>query len=126
MKMSNYFIAGLTILFFVLGIQALQDAQPEDKNERIYKSLKAYMPYYLEKRIGGFQIMMKGSIEKETPPIKEVYIRLEQLEKGWGTEHLKIVNNDLIIMDKDKKEIGKITFHLKEEIIWTKKFFNIQ
>jgi hypothetical protein len=42
------------------------------------------MPYYLEKRIGGFSIMKKGSKVKEKPPITEVLSRLEQFEQGWG------------------------------------------
>jgi len=34
-KLSNLFIIGLTILFFVLGFNALKDAQPSHKNQRI-------------------------------------------------------------------------------------------
>lgn len=126
MKPSKYFIIGLSLLFFWLGFQSLQNAQPAKKNERIYKQLKAYMPYYLEKRVGGFQIMMKGSMEKEKPPITEVYLRLDQLEQGWGKEHLKIDANDLIVMDKEGKEIAKIPFHLDDEKVWVKKFFGIK
>ncbi len=125
-KLSNLFIIGLTILFFVLGFKALQEAQPEHKNKRIYTELKAYMPYYLEKRIGGFQIMMKDSKEKEKPPINEVFARLDQLEKGWGKKFLKIVDNELIIMDKDGKQIAKIPFKEPAEKRWVKKFFNIK
>ena len=65
-------------------------------SKKVYQALKPYMPYYLEKRVGGFQIMMKGSNEKEKPPITDVFKRLEQLEKGWGQQHLKIVGDDLI------------------------------
>ncbi len=126
MKLSKYFIIGLSLLFFWLGFQALQNAQPAKKSERIYKELKVYMPYYLEKRVGGFQIMMKGSIEKEKPPITEVYLRLDQLEQGWGKDHLKIVDNDLVVMDKEGKEIAKIPFHLDEEKVWVKKFFELK
>ena len=126
MKFSNYFMIGLAVLFFTLGFNALKEAQPEKKSERVYQALKQYMPYYLEKRVGGFQIMMKGSKEKEKPPITEVYKRLEQLEKGWGQKHLKIVANDLIIMDDNKTQIGKIPFHLDEERVWTKTFFMLK
>jgi len=126
MKLSKYFVIGLSILFFWLGFQALQNAQPAQKNERVYKQLKVYMPYYLEKRIGGFQILMKGSTEKEKPPITDVYLRLDQLEQGWGKEHLKIAGNDLIVMDKEGKEIGKIPFHLDEEKVWVQTFFGIE
>ena len=126
MKMSKYFIIGLTILFFGLGFQALQDAQPEPKNKRIYAELKKYSPYYLEKRFGGFSILSKEDNIKEKPPIDQVFSRLDQLEKGWGKESLKIVGNDLVIMNKDGKEIGKIAFHLPDEKVWVKTFFEIK
>ena len=126
MRLSNYFFVALTILFLALGFNALNKAQPEEKNERIYKALKPHMPYYLEKRVGGFQIMMKGSKEKEKPPITEVYKRLDQLEKGWGQKHLKIVGNDLIIMDENSTQIDKISFHLPKEKDWVKTFFMIK
>jgi hypothetical protein len=125
-KLSNYFIIALTILFFVLGFNALKDAQPEAKEERVYQALKTYMPYYLEKRVGGFQIMMKNSNVKEKPPITEVFRRLEQLEKGWGKEFLKIEADDLIIMDKNGTQIGKIPFHLPKEKEWVKVFFDLK
>ncbi len=125
-RVSNLFIIGLTVLFFVLGFKALQEAQPEQKNKRIYSELKVYIPYYLEKRIGGFQIMMKNSKEKEKPPINEVFSRLDQLEKGWGKKFLKIVDNDLIIMDKTKKQIGKISFEEPSEKRWVKRFFEMK
>ena len=126
MKTSNLFIIALTILFFALGFRALQDAQPEHKNKRIYNALKEYSPYYLEKRVGGFQIMMIGSKTEEKPPIDQVFLRLDQLEKGWGKKALKIVGNDLIVMDKDGKEIAKIPFHLQEERDWVETFFGIK
>ncbi len=125
-KLSNFFIIGLTILFFVLGFQALQNAQPQHHDKRVYKELKKYIPYYLEKRVGGFQIMMKGSKEKEKPPIDQVFSRLDQLEKGWGKDALKIVNNDLIVMDKNGTQVGKISLKTKEEKQWVELFFGIK
>ncbi len=125
-KVSNLFIIGLTIVFFVLGFKALQDAQPEHKNKRVYKILQTYSPYYLEKRVGGFQIMMKGSKKKEKPPINEVFARLDQLEKGWGKDALSLVENELTVKDKDGKTLGKIKLENKEEILWVKTFFEIK
>ncbi len=125
-KFSNLFIIGLTILFFVLGFKALQDAQPEHKNKRIYQELKKYNPYYLEKRVGGFQIMMKDSKKKEKPPIDQVFSRLDQLEKGWGKDALKIVNSDLIVMDSNGTQIGKILLKTQEEKQWVKIFFEMK
>jgi len=125
-KMSNFFIVALAILFFILGFNALRDAQPIHKSKRIYKEIKKYSPYYLEKRIGGFQIMMKNSKEKEKPPITEVFSRLDQLEQGWGKDALKIINNDLIVMDKNGTTIGTIKIKTNEEKQWIQSFFKIK
>jgi hypothetical protein len=125
MKMSNFFIVGLIILFFILGFNALQEAKPSNKNERIYTLLKKYNPYYLEKRIGGFSILSKNDKIKEKPPITEVYHRLEQLEQGWGMEHLKIENN-IVYIYNNKKQIGTIKLKTKDEKRWVKEYFNLK
>jgi Flp pilus assembly protein protease CpaA len=36
MKISNWFIAGLILIFFALSYQTFQDAQPEYRSKRIY------------------------------------------------------------------------------------------
>jgi hypothetical protein len=125
-KLSNYFIIGLTVLFFILGFNALQEARPAHKNERIYKEFKKYCPYYLEKRIGGFSILSKEDKIKEKPPITEVFSRLEQLEQGWGMEHLKIEDNLLIVLDNNKTKIGNIKIQTPKEKLWIQTFFNIK
>lgn len=126
MKISGFFITGLVLLFFVLGYNALQSSKPSKKNERIYKALEKYNPYYLEKRIGGFSILSKEDKIKEKPPITDVYHRLEQLEQGWGMEHLIIEANVLNIYDNNKTLIGNIHFQTKEEKLWTQKYYNIK
>ena len=50
-------------------------------NKRIYKELKPYIPYYLEKRIGGFSILSKEDNIKEKPPITEVFHQQLQQRK---------------------------------------------
>ena len=97
MKISNWFIGGLVIVFFALSFKTFQDAQPEKKSDRIYQEIRKYSPYTLEKRVGGFRIMMEGSSEKEEPPITEVFTRLDQLDQGWGQEHFSIKDQILII-----------------------------
>ena len=123
MKISNWFIAGLVVLFFALSYQTFQDAQPEPRSQRIYDEIRKFSPYYLEKRIGGFRIMMKGSSQKEQPPIDQVWDRLDQLDKGWGFNHIKIDGNYLIITNNDNKEITKIKFESLEEKKWVQKFY---
>jgi len=125
MRLNNKILIALSVLFLFLGFQALNKAQPSQKSQRIYQEIKKYSPYYLEKRVGGFRIMMKGSKQKEQPPVTEVFNRLEQLESRWGKEHLKIDGNNLLVLDKDGKQIGIIPFHLPQEKQWVKSFFGI-
>jgi len=126
MKISNALFVALTLLFFFLGYKTFQEAKQEPKSQRIYQEIKKYSPYYLEKRIGGFQIMMRGSDVKEKPPITEVYTRLDQLDKGWGKEHISIDNNYVIIKSKDQKIIAKIKIELDSEKKWVQSFFQIK
>jgi hypothetical protein len=126
MKLSKYFIIGLAALFFGLSFQALKDAQPAPKNMRIYKELKTFMPYYLEKRVGGFQIRMKNSSVKEKPPITEVYKRLDQLEQGWGKKFLQLSQNNLLVKDKNGTVIKTIVLKAPEEKLWVQTFFGIK
>ncbi len=126
MKISNALFIALTLLFFFLGYKTLKEAKQEPKSQRIYQEIKKYSPYYLEKRIGGFQIMMKGSDVKEKPPITEVYTRLDQLDKGWGKEHISIDDNHVIIKSKDQKIIAKIKIELDSEKKWVQSFFQIK
>ena len=123
MKMSNWFIIGLALIFFTLSYLTFQDAQPEPRSQRIYDEIRKFSPYYLEKRVGGFRIMMKNSSEKEEPPIDQIWHRLDQLDKGWGKEHFIINDNFLIIKDDNDKEITKIKFETNEEKQWVKQFY---
>lgn len=126
MKLSGYFIVGLSVVFFILGFNALQSAKPKEKNERVYMALSQYNPYSLEKRIGGFSILSKEDNIKEKPPITEVYSRLEQLEKGWGMRSLKIQSNKLNVYDNNNTLVHTILFQNKEEKSWTQEYFNIK
>lgn len=125
MKTNNLILIGLLIGFFLLGYNALEESKPEYKDKRIYSELKNYMPYFLEKRFGGYSIVSKITKEKEKPPATEVFKRLEQLEKMWGKEFLKISDNSLIIVDKNGTQVGKIEFHLQSEKKWVKSYFGI-
>ncbi len=79
----------------------MQESKQAPKSQRIYQEIKKYSPYSLERRIGGFQILMEGSDVKEKPPIKEVYNRLDQLDKIWGKKYISINGDFVIIKDKD-------------------------
>ncbi len=125
MKISNLILVGLMIGFFLLGYNTLQDSKPQAKSERIYKELKQYMPYVVEQRVGGFNIVSKITGEKEKPPSTELYKRLDQLEKMWGKEFLSIEGKYVIVKDKNKNIIGKVKIELPTEKMWVNSFFGL-
>ena len=112
------------VIFMFLGIMALKDSMPEPKNERVYTILQKHMPDTLEKRVGGYSIVSNETGVKEKPPAKDLFLRLEQLEQQWGKEFLKLENNTLIILDKDKNKVDKIDLKTNEEINWVKEYFS--
>lgn len=123
---KNILLVIFFLTFLFLGLMAFKDAMPSNKNERVYKILQEYLPYILEKRVGGYSIVSKQTGIKEKPPAKTIFLRLEQLEKEWGKKFLKLEKNSLIILDKDNKEIKKIVFKTQEEKDWVKGYFNLK
>ena len=112
-------------MFMFLGIMALKEGMPTPKNERVYEVLQKHIPYTLEKRVGGYSIVSKDTQVKEKPPAKDLFLRLEQLEKLWATDFLKLDNDILIVLDKDKKELARIELKTQEEKDWVKTYFNL-
>ena len=123
MRKKLLVLAFFVILMF-LGIMALKDSMPEPKNERVYTILQKHMPDTLEKSVGGYSIVSNETGVKEKPPAKDLFLRLEQLEQQWGKEFLKLENNTLIILDKDKNKVDKIDLKTNEEINWVKEYFS--
>jgi len=118
------FIFSLLLAFLVMGILSMKRALPEPKEERIYKAIKVYSPYSLEKRMGGLTIIKKNSDMKEKPSAAEVMHRLDELDKEWAKEHLSIQNNDVIIK-KDDNTTVKIFIETPKERAFLKSFFGI-
>ena len=110
-------------IFMFLGIMALKEGMPTPKNERVYSILQKHMPYTLEKRVGGYSILSNETGIKEKPPAKDLFLRLEQLEKMWGKDFLTLDNDILIVLDKNKNEVTKIELKTKEEKDWVKEYF---
>ena len=110
-------------IFMFLGIMALKEGMPTPKNERVYSILQKHMPYTLEKRVGGYSIVSNETGIKEKPPAKDLFLRLEQLEKMWGKDFLTLDNDILIVLDKNKNEVTKIELKTKEEKAWVKEYF---
>lgn len=113
-------------MFMFLGIMALKDSMPEPKNERVYTILQKHMPYTLEKRVGGYSIVSNETGVKEKPPAKDLFGRLEQLEKLWGQEFLRLEESFLIILDKNKNEVSRLKLETIEEKAWVESYFELK
>jgi hypothetical protein len=111
------------LMFF--GYVAYQEAKPEYRDKRVYTELKEFIPYKVEKRIGGLTITSTLNDKKEKPPAAQIYHRLDQLEKLWGKSHLKLSSNTLSVLDDNNKTIKTITLQNESEISYIKNFFGL-
>lgn len=122
--MSRILLIGAFCAIFVfLGVNAMKEGMVPPKNERVYTILKKYIPYKLEKRVGGYNIVSTLTKVKEEPPASQVFLRLDQLEQQWGAEYLILENNKLMILNVDKKIISTIELRTEDELNWVKTFF---
>ena len=118
-------LIGFLFAFLVMGIIAMQRAVPDTKDERIYKAVKVYSPYKLEKRIGGLTIINTQTGTKEKPSAAEVLHRIDELDKEWGKTHLQVSNNDLIILGDNNQSVVKIFIETEKERAFIKSFYGI-
>ena len=116
---------GFLFAFLVLGFISMQRAKPEHKEDRIYKAIKIYSPYKLEKRMGGLTIIDNRTGTKEKPSAADVYHRLDELDKAWGREHLRIENSDVLILGENNQTVVKIFLESEKERAFLKSFFGI-
>ncbi len=125
MTVKKGLFAGFLFAFLVMGFVAMQRAMPESKEARIYKEIKVYSPYKLEKIVGGLAIIDKRTGTKEKPSAAEVMLRLDELEKQWGKKHLKIEDNYVIVNGDNNQSIVKIFIETKKELKFLHKFYGI-
>lgn len=123
-KNNNLLLLGFLVGFFIIGYVSFKDALPQDKNERVYSIIKPYLPYTIEKRLGGFTIIDKKTGDKEKPPASEALKFMDTLDKKWGKEFLKVEGNVLMILDENKHVIKQLEI-TPDEKAWIAKFFEI-
>lgn len=123
-NMKSFFLFGFVIIVFIVGFLAFKDSLPQEKNERVYALLTPYLPYEIEKRVGGFTVKFKDGKEKEKPSNAQLFKYTDSLDKAWGKEFLVLEENALTILDKDKKIVKKFEIS-KSEKEWIKTFFEI-
>lgn len=116
---------GVLFAFFVMGFVAMQNAMPAKKEDRIYKAIEVYSPYKFEKRIGGLTIVDTRNGNKEKPESADVLLRFDELNKKWGHNHLKVVNNDVIVLGDSNQTITKIFIETPKERAFLKSFYGI-
>ena len=123
--MKKYLFFALLAGFTFVTIIAYQKAKPLPKAP-IYNKIKEYSPYYIDKRFGGLQIMSKIDKEfKEKPTNMEVFHRLEFLEREWAKRHIKIVENQVVILDDNKTEVITFPINTEEDSKFMHSFFGI-
>ncbi len=116
----------LVLVFLGLGIDAFLESKPSSKNEYVYTFVKAYSPYYIEKRFGGLQIKSKeDTIFKETPSNMELFKQFESLEKEWGQKHLKLENGNLVVLDDNGTAIDTLSISTEEELTFIHIYYGI-
>ncbi len=121
---KKVFIFSLLSAFLVMGFVSMKRAMPENKEKRIYKAIKAYSPYQLEKRIGGLTIINTKDDIKEKISAAEVLHRIDELDKKWAKTHLSVEGGDVIVR-KDDNTTVKIFIETPKERAFLKSFFGI-
>ncbi len=127
MKSIKKFLPIAIILgFFLFGLDAFFQSRPSEKNERVYKTVQTYSPYYLDKRFGGLQIMSKEDPEfKEKPTNATLFTEFSRLEKEWAKTHLKIEQNTLIILDNNGTQVSSLLLQSIEELDFVHSYYGI-
>lgn len=123
-KTSNLLLLGFFLGFFIIGYISFNDALPNDKNKRVYELLKPHFDYVLDPSMSGFSIKYKLTNEKENPPASEVLKRVDEIDKEWGKEHLRLIGNKLEVLDKNKNIVSIINLENEKEVAWVKLFFS--
>ena len=125
MNAKKGILLGIVFAFLVMGIIAMQRATPNQKSDRIYKAIKVYSPYTLEKRIGGLTIVDKRDGYKEKPSAAEVLWRLDELDAAWGKKHLKVEGQEVYVLGDNNQTITKIFIENNKERQFLKSFYGI-
>jgi len=123
--MQKYLFMAIGLGLILMSVIAFQQGKPSTKAP-IYKEVKKYSPYYLDKRFGGLQIMNKTDKEfKEKPENIELFSRLDDLEGTWGKGHLKIVENQLTVLDDNGTVTATIPITSQEDSNFLHTFYGI-
>ena len=124
-KYSKYLGIALGLGFLFLALVALIKGQPQNRDKQVYTQLKPYIPYKIEKKIGGLRIRNTKTDEKIEPSNMEVYNVLDNLEKDWGEKHLRRNGNTLLVIDDQNKTLQKIPLTTASAQKYVHNFFGL-
>jgi hypothetical protein len=117
----------LFLAFFLFGLNVFMQSRPTPKNARVYKIVKEFSPYYIEKRFGGLEILKKDDKEfKEKPSNEAFFKKFEELEREWGKKHIKIENSSAIIVDNSGKELKRFKIKNKDERDFLARYYGVK
>ncbi len=115
---------GVTILF--LTFVAFIIGRPETRDKRVYPEVRKYMPFEIQKSLGGLRILRKDDPKfKEEPDAVNFYSRLQYLERDWAKTHLKLKGNLLEIFDKNQTKVKELKLKNSREIEFVKRYFGV-
>jgi len=114
--LKKYLPFALFLAFLVFGLDAFFSSKPPAKNERVYKIVQQYSPYYIDKRFGGLEILSKEDKEfKEKPNNMTFFKEFSQLEKRWAQKHMKRDGQTVTITDNNGTTIATFSLQNKAE-----------
>jgi hypothetical protein len=117
----------LFLAFFIFGLNVFMQSRPTSKNARVYKIVKEFSPYYIEKRFGGLEILKKDDKEfKEKPSNEAFFKKFEELEREWGKKHIKIENSSAIIVDNSGKELKRFKIKNRDERDFLARYYGVK
>jgi len=126
LSLKKYLPLAFFAAFFTLAILAFMSSKPSPKNERIYKTVQKYSPYYLDKRLGGLTIKNKTDEKfEEKPTNMTVFKEFERLERTWGKQHLTVENHTLIIRDNNGTKQATIPLQSDKELTFIHTYYEV-
>jgi hypothetical protein len=124
---NKYLPIALFLAFFIFGLNVFLQSKPSHKNARVYKIVKEYSPYYIEKRFGGLEILSKKDKEfKEKPSNENFFKEYEKLERKWGQKHLKLNKNRVTILDDNNKTLKTFDIKNKDELNFIQNYYGVK
>ncbi|WP_201353658.1 hypothetical protein [Hydrogenimonas urashimensis] len=112
----------LMIVFAFLSISALIVNMPEKKDPDVIAKITPYFPYEMTKTFGGLDIVDKRTGEKLKLDNAKVFLAYDHYLKKWGKTHLKLQENNLIILDDNGSRIDSMALTPKQ-LSFVREFF---